>query len=101
MDQNEDRVIFHCDCNSFFASVETLDHPEWANVPMAVTGDPEVQKMLCEIRKEIGSDGRILLRESGTEPVIRVMVEYEGEAKCRHFVDRMIKVIKERGLACE
>lgn len=41
MDQNEDRVIFHCDCNSFFASVETLDHPEWANVPMAVTGDPE------------------------------------------------------------
>ena len=67
----------------------------------AVTGDPEVQKMLCEIREEIGSDGRILLRESGTEPVIRVMVEYEGEAKCRHFVDRMIKVIKERGLACE
>ena len=36
-----DRVILHCDCNSFFASVETLDHPEYACVPMAVTGDPD------------------------------------------------------------
>jgi hypothetical protein len=36
MDHQNDRVIFHCDCNSFFASVETLDRPELANVPMAV-----------------------------------------------------------------
>ena len=63
--------------------------------------DTEVQKALGEIRQEIGKDGRILLRESGTEPVIRVMVEFEGEAKCRHFADRMVKVIKERGLSCE
>ena len=63
--------------------------------------DTEVQKVLDEIRQEIGKDGRILLRESGTEPVIRVMVEFEGEAKCRHFADRMVKVIKERGLSCE
>ena len=36
-----ERVILHCDCNSFFASVETLEHPEYAKVPMAVTGDPD------------------------------------------------------------
>ncbi len=36
-----DRVILHCDCNSFFASVETLLDPSLAAVPMAVTGDPE------------------------------------------------------------
>ena len=65
------------------------------------SSDPTVQSVLSEIRDEIGGDGRILLRESGTEPVIRVMVEYEGEAKCRHYADRMVKVIKERGLACE
>ncbi len=36
-----DRVIFHCDCNSFFASVELLSHPELKALPVAVCGDPE------------------------------------------------------------
>lgn len=36
-----DRVILHCDCNGFFASVETLLNPALADVPMAVTGDPD------------------------------------------------------------
>ena len=35
------RLIFHCDCNNFFASCECLDHPELKNVPLAVAGDPE------------------------------------------------------------
>ncbi|MBO5247673.1 MAG: DNA polymerase IV [Clostridia bacterium] len=35
-----DRVILHCDCNNFFASVESIDHPEYRCVPMAVAGDP-------------------------------------------------------------
>lgn len=35
-----DRVILHCDCNNFFASVESIDHPEYCSVPMAVAGDP-------------------------------------------------------------
>ena len=38
---NADRVIFHCDCNSFYASVELLSHPELRDVPVAVCGDPE------------------------------------------------------------
>ena len=36
-----DRVILHCDCNGFYASVETLLNPSLASVPMAVAGDPE------------------------------------------------------------
>lgn len=36
-----DRVIFHADCNNFFASCECLEHPELKDVPMAVAGDPE------------------------------------------------------------
>ncbi len=35
------RLIFHCDCNNFFASCECLDHPELKNVPLAVAGDPK------------------------------------------------------------
>lgn len=37
---SRDRVILHCDCNNFFASVESIDHPEYRSVPMAVAGDP-------------------------------------------------------------
>lgn len=36
-----DRIIFHCDCNSFYASVELLSHPELAHLPVAVCGDPQ------------------------------------------------------------
>ena len=36
-----DRIILHCDCNSFFASVESALHPEFKKVPMAVCGNPE------------------------------------------------------------
>lgn len=39
--QPKDRLIFHCDCNNFFASCECLEHPEWKDVPLAVAGDPE------------------------------------------------------------
>jgi DNA polymerase-4 len=53
MDHQNDRVIFHCDCNSFFASVETLDHPEWASVPMAVTGDPESRHGIILAKNEL------------------------------------------------
>lgn len=38
-----DRIIFHCDCNSFFASCEELLNPSYKDVPLAVTGDPEIR----------------------------------------------------------
>ena len=41
MAEGKQRLIFHCDCNNFFASCECLDHPELKNVPLAVAGDPE------------------------------------------------------------
>ena len=41
MPGNAPRLIFHCDCNNFFASCECLDKPELKNVPMAVAGNPE------------------------------------------------------------
>ena len=36
-----DRVILHCDCNGFYASVELLSHPELRHQPVAVCGDPD------------------------------------------------------------
>lgn len=44
-----------------------------------------------------GSDGRILVRESGTEPVVRVMVEAGEEALCEKYVDEVIDVIVKKG----
>ena len=65
----------------------------------AVTGDAEVQKKISEIEEELGPSGRILLRESGTEPVIRVMVEAENIELCERFTEEVVALIKQRGLA--
>ena len=65
----------------------------------AVMGDADVQALIQTIREELGNTGRILLRESGTEPVIRVMVEAESESVCEGHVDRVIGLIRARGLA--
>ncbi len=46
------------------------------------------------ITADLGESGRILLRASGTEPVVRVMVEAETDDLCRQYVDRMVKVVE-------
>ena len=63
----------------------------------AVFEDDEVLEKLNEIENKINSEGRILLRKSGTEPVIRIMVEYEDKEKCIVFAEELEKVIIERG----
>ena len=61
--------------------------------------DNDVQAAVKAVAEKLGDSGRILVRESGTEPVIRVMVEAEGEETCQIYVDEVIAVIKARGHA--
>jgi len=67
----------------------------------AVLADEEVKKELDAVEKLIDGKGRTLLRQSGTEPVIRVMIESETEEKCVEYVDRIIAKILERGHGVE
>ena len=59
--------------------------------------DPDVQAAVKKVAEELGDDGRILVRESGTEPVIRVMVEAGSDEVCEKYVDQVIEVIKAKG----
>ena len=59
--------------------------------------DPDVQAAVKKVADELGDTGRILVRESGTEPVIRVMVEAETDEICEKYVDSVIEVIKAKG----
>ena len=60
----------------------------------AVTENPAGQKKKQEIEEELAGNGRIILRESGTEPVIRVMAEADSDELCRKYVGEMVEVIK-------
>lgn len=53
MADKQDRVIFHCDCNGFFASVEALDNPALRDVPMAVAGSPESRRGIVLAKNEL------------------------------------------------
>ncbi len=59
--------------------------------------DPLVQAAVQEVERDLGSNGRILVRESGTEPVIRVMVEAENQEDCKRYVKRVVDVIRAQG----
>ena len=63
--------------------------------------DPDVQAAVAKVGEELGTTGRILVRESGTEPVIRVMVEAPSEEICEKYVDGVIDVIKAKGHIAE
>lgn len=60
--------------------------------------NPEVVKAVEAVADALGDDGRILVRESGTEPVIRVMVEATTDELCEQYVNQVIDVMEKEGL---
>lgn len=63
--------------------------------------NPAVIEAVDNVTKALGDEGRILVRESGTEPVIRVMVEAAEDALCEKYVNQVIDVMHEQGLVTE
>ncbi len=61
--------------------------------------DADVKAAVEAVANALGADGRILVRESGTEPVVRVMVEAGSTEECEKYVDQVIEVIKNKGYA--
>ena len=64
---------------------------------LAARQDPVVQRAVDEVARRLGDTGRILVRESGTEPVIRVMVEAEDADTCEKYVNQVVEVIRRKG----
>ena len=60
-----------------------------------------VTKVIARIEKELGEEGRIIVRESGTEPVLRVMVEGPSREICKTYVDLVVNTMKEHNLLLE
>ena len=67
----------------------------------AVVDDEFVQAKFKEVNEEIGDNGRALLRQSGTEPVVRIMLECPSIAECDKYIEKIYNVIKKRGYVCE
>jgi len=66
----------------------------------AVTENAKVAAVIAEVEAEMAGNGRVLVRPSGTEPLVRVMVEAATEADCSRYVDRIADVVRaEMGLA--
>lgn len=63
----------------------------------AAQQDGDVQAAVKAVAQELGESGRIFVRESGTEPLVRVMVEAADEDICRRYVDSVINVIRSKG----
>ncbi len=93
-----------CDSKSSLAQLteNLMTYPQYTvNVRVkdkeAVLSDSHVQSTLKEVEKLIDGKGRALLRKSGTEPVIRIMIESETEEKCRNYASMIADCIAERG----
>lgn len=75
-------------------NVRVLDKP-------AALQDPDVQAAIRAVAEKLGDSGRILVRESGTEPVIRVMVEADSRDVCMQSVDAVVNTIRAKGHVAE
>ena len=85
-------------CEGLTIYPQVLKNVRVASKPEA-RNDPEVQAAVEAVARELGETGRILVRESGTEPVIRVMVEAPTRQQCQSGVDKVVDVICARGHA--
>ena len=63
----------------------------------AVQEDKEVNAIIDKVAKDLGDDGRILVRPSGTEPLVRIMVEAETDELCNKYINEVYEVIKKQG----
>ena len=63
----------------------------------AAQDNADVQSAVRAVTEALGDTGRILVRESGTEPLLRVMVEAETEEICKKYVDQVVDVVKKKG----
>ncbi len=63
--------------------------------------NPAMQAEVAKVSEALGVEGRILVRESGTEPLIRVMVEAADDSLCEKYVNQVIDVMRQEGLVLE
>ncbi|MFT4413458.1 phosphoglucosamine mutase [Fredinandcohnia humi] len=59
-----------------------------------VAENPVIKEIIEQVESEMNGNGRILVRPSGTEPLVRVMAEAPTEEQCREYVDRIVAVVK-------
>ena len=71
-----DRVILHCDCNNFYASVESVRHPEYKTVPMAVCGDPKSRHGIILAKNELAKAYGVKTAET----------IWQAQQKCPHLL---------------
>lgn len=64
-----------------------------------VLGDEDIAACINNIQKKLGKNGRVLVRASGTEPLIRIMIEAETKDVCDRFAEQIVTKIKEKGFA--
>lgn len=76
MAEHGDRIIFHCDCNGFFASVETLDNPALRDVPLAVAGSPESRRGIVLAKNELAK----------TKGIYTTQTVYQAKKLCPELV---------------
>ena len=83
-------------CEGFTVYPQVLKNVRVTDKKVA-QADPDVQAAVAEIAARLGDSGRILVRESGTEPVVRVMVEAESNDICHEYVDFVVDAIRRKG----
>ena len=67
----------------------------------AARNDEAVKNAIAIVEEKLGAEGRILVRESGTEPVLRIMVEADQIETCEAYVNTILQIIIDRGYQAE